>query len=37
LFIGKETLHKILKKNPDWDYIKTTILNRIIQNNKRLK
>jgi len=37
LFIGRETLHKILKKIPDWDYTKTTILNRIIQNNKRLK
>lgn len=36
LIINRESLYKILKKNPDWEYIKTTILNRIIQNNKNL-
>ena len=35
LVINKETLSEILRKIPDWDYIKTTILNRIIQNNHR--
>lgn len=37
IVINRETLHEILKRNPDWDYIKITILNRIIQNNKKLK
>lgn len=36
LVINRETLHEILKRTPDWDYIKATILNRIIQNNKKL-
>lgn len=35
LVINKDMLSEILKRDPDWDYIKTTILNRIIQNNKK--
>lgn len=34
LVINKELFSEILKRIPDWDYIKNTILNRIIQNNK---
>lgn len=37
LVINKRTLAEILKRTPDGDYIKNTILNRIIQNNKHLK
>lgn len=35
LVINREILSEILKRDPDWDYIKATILNRIIQNNKK--
>lgn len=37
LEINKKTLGEILKRTPDGDYIRNTILNRIIQNNKNLR
>lgn len=33
LVLSKENLLKIINTLPNWDKIKTTILNRIIQNN----
>lgn len=37
LVINKDILIKIINNYPEWEIIKTTILNRIIQNNKKLK
>lgn len=37
LVINKHTLSEILKRTPDGDYIRNTILNRIIQNNKHIR
>lgn len=35
LVLNNDFFEEFLKNSPKWEYIKTTILNRIIQNNKK--
>lgn len=35
LKITKDSLTDILKNIPDWDFIRRTILNRIVENKNR--
>ncbi len=37
LVLTRKELTEIIKRDPDGDYIKNTILNRIIQNNKNYR